>query len=122
MRLGVLAQLATIITLGLLEYLGERREIIDRLVGLRPDRHLQAHLTRQILDRFEEGHALVAHQKTDGAAVLAAAEAMIKLLVGADRERRGFFFVERTTGLVILTGLFERHAPIDQLDDIDARQ
>jgi hypothetical protein len=52
--------------------------------------HLQAHLPCQILHRFDEVHAGVVHQKADGVAVLAAAEAVIELLGRAHAELGDF--------------------------------
>ena len=45
-------------------------------------------LTGQVLDGLDEGHARVVHQKADGVAVFAAAEAVVELFGGAHRERR----------------------------------
>src|SRR5713226_811590 len=76
----------------------------------------------QLLDRLGKTHALVLHQETDGAAMRAATKTMIKLFAGTDRERRGFLFMERTTGLVVLAHFTQRHARIDDLDDVHAQQ
>ena len=51
-----------------------------------------------------------------------AAETVIELLVGADREGRRFFVVERAAGLVIFAALFERHVLVDHVHDVDARE
>ena len=47
-------------------------------------RHHHADTARQILDRIDVAHALMFHQKTDGAAMRSAAEAMVELLGLAD--------------------------------------
>ena len=61
------------------------------------------------------------HEEADGGAVGSAAETVIELLVGADGEGGGLLVVEGATGLVILAGLAQRYAPVDQLDDIATR-
>lgn len=60
----------------------------------------------QVLDGLGEIQVVVVHEKAEGVAAGAAAEAVIELLVGADAERRGFLFMERAAGGVVLAGLF----------------
>ncbi len=83
-------------------------------------RHGQADPTGQFLYRIDKAHVIVFHQEADRGAVRAAAEAVIELLGLADTEGRGLFVVERTAGHVIAPGLFQRHARIDHIDDVDA--
>jgi hypothetical protein len=52
----------------------------------------------------------------------AAAEAVIELLGWADRKRGRAFVVERATRRVVATGALLRHARLDHLDDVDARE
>ena len=58
-------------------------------------RYLQAVLLGQVLDGFNEGHARVVHQKTDGVTVFTAAKAVVELLGWADAERRRLFPMKR---------------------------
>ena len=86
------------------------------------DRHLQPGTFRQLFDRLDETQIGVFHQETDGGAVRAATEAMVKLLDLAYRKRRSFFFVERAASLIFRALSGQRHAPVDDLDDIDPHQ
>ena len=63
--------------------------------------HGHAGTTGQFLDRVDEAHALVLHQKADRGAVRAAAEAVIELLDRAHRERWGFLAVEGAAGGIV---------------------
>jgi hypothetical protein len=63
---------------------------------------------------------VVIHQEANCIAGLLAAEAVVKLLAGADREGSGLFAVERATGPVFAAFLFLWYASVDDLDDIDA--
>src|SRR5690606_7649118 len=74
------------------------------------------------LDRLGEAHALVLHEEADRGAVRAAAEAVIELLRRAHGEGRRLLVVERTAGLVVLAGPFERNARVDDFHDIRAQQ
>src|SRR6185437_1472500 len=47
---------------------------------------------------------------------------MVELLVRADRERRRALVVERTARRPVAAGLFQRHALLDHVDNVDARQ
>jgi hypothetical protein len=64
----------------------------------------------------------VFHQEADGAAVRAAAEAVIELLGGADREGGGLFAVEGAAGDIVRAGLFQGQVALDDVDDVDARE
>src|SRR5690606_24742697 len=64
----------------------------------------------------------VIHQKTDRRAVRATTKTMIKLLGRTDIKRRGFFIMERATGTVLPAFFLQRHARVNHLDDIGARQ
>ena len=89
-------------------------------VGFAGFRHRQADVLRQRRHRVGKAHVLIFHQEAERGAVRAAAEAVIELLGRADREGGGFFAVEGAAGLVILPGFFQRHAPVDDVDDVDA--
>lgn len=52
----------------------------------------------------------------------ATAKAVIKLFIGIDIKRWGFFLMKRAAGGVFLTLFFEGHLPMDQLDEIRAGQ
>jgi len=67
-----------------------------------------------------KAHVLVFHQETERGAVCAAAEAVVELLGRADREGGCFFAVKGAAGLVVLPSFLQRHAPIDDVDDVDA--
>jgi hypothetical protein len=83
-------------------------------------RDLQADRGGQVLDRLDEADAGVLHQEADGAAVRAAAEAVVELLGRADREGGGFLGMEGTAGAVIGARLLQRHVAFDHIDDVDA--
>ena len=76
----------------------------------------------ELFDRLGKGLAAVFHQEADRRAVGAAAEAVVELLAGAYRERRGLFAMERTARLVVGAGLLEWDATVDDVDDVDAAQ
>src|SRR5690606_17023646 len=82
-------------------------------------RHLDADSLGQILDRVDEAEIVVLHQEAERVAVLAAAEAVIEVLLGDDRERGRLLSVEGATGFVFPAVLFQRHAAADQLDQVD---
>ncbi|GEM_PF-4186335 len=58
----------------------------------------------QILDGLGEIQVVVVHDEAEGIATRATTEAVIKLLVGTDAERRCLFLVERTAGAEVLAG------------------
>ena len=81
-------------------------------------RHRHAGAVGQILHGFGEAQSLVFHDETDGRAVRAAAEAVVELFARADGERRGLFFVERAAGHVVGAAFLQRHALVDDVDNI----
>ncbi len=83
-------------------------------------RDLHAGLLRQLFHGLAKVLALVLHQEGDRAAVGAAAEAMVELLLGADGEGGGLLVVKRATGLVVLPRLAQGDAAVDEVDDVDA--
>ena len=85
-------------------------------------RHRHAGAVGQILHRFAEAQSLILHDKTDGRAVCAAAEAVVKLFAGAHRKRRRFFFVKGAAGHIICAAFFQRYVLVDDVDDIDFGQ
>ena len=86
------------------------------------ERHGHADPGGEIFDRIDEFEAVVVHQELDRRTMRAAAEAVIELLGWADRKRGRAFVVERATRRVVATGALQRHARLDHLDDVDARE
>ena len=84
--------------------------------------HLQAHALGQILNRFDETHARVVHQKADGVAVLAAAKAVVELLGGAHAERGRLFPVKGAQPHEVGAPFFELHIAAHDIDHVDARE
>src|SRR5690606_21018931 len=83
--------------------------------------HLEARSRGEFLDRLDEAEVVVLHDEAERGPVRTAAEAVIELLVGADRERRRLLVVERAAGLVLPPRALQLHAAADHLDDVDAR-
>ena len=83
-------------------------------------RHLQAVFLRQVGHGFDKAHAGMFHQEADGIAVLAAAEAMKKLLGRADREGWRVFPMERAQPHEVGAAFFELHVAPDDFDNVDA--
>jgi hypothetical protein len=83
-------------------------------------RYGQTGILGQCRHRIAKAHVLVLHQEADGGAVCATPKAMIELLGRTDSEGGGLLAVKRTTGLVVLPGLFQRHTPVDDVDDVDS--
>ena len=79
-----------------------------------------ADVLRQILHRFDKGHARMLHQEANGIAVFAAAKAMEKLFGRADRKRRRLLAVERAQPHEIGPAFFELHIAAHHLDNVDA--
>ena len=77
-------------------------------------------LSSQLFYRLDELHMLVLHQETDGRAMGTATEAVVELFGRTDGKGGGLFVVEGTTGLVFASGLFQRHARVDDIDNVDA--
>ena len=63
---------------------------------------------------------VVVHDKAEGVAAGATAEAVVELFVGADAEGGGFLFVKRAAGAVILAGFFQLYARTHHVDDVGA--
>ena len=80
--------------------------------------HSHTHAVGQVLHRFHKAQPLVFHNKAQRRAVGTAAEAVVKLLAGAYRKRRRFFFVKRAAGHVVGTAFFQRHLLVDNIDNI----
>ena len=123
---GVFEVLAPGLT-GLLQHIGEGGLLLALLGGagavLRAGvvlGHLHAELLGQVFDGFNEGHARVLHQETDGVAVLAATKAVVELFGRADRERGRFFAVKRAQAHVVGAPLFELHVAAHDLHHIRA--
>ena len=121
------AQLLAVILAGLFQHVGERGLLLLAFGGAGAlfragvvIRHLQAVLLCQILHGFDEAHAVVFHQETDGIPVLAAAEAMVELLGRADGERGRFLPVKRAQAEEVGARLAQLHVAAHHLDHIDA--
>ena len=65
---------------------------------------------------------VIVHQKADGAAIHTAAEAVIELFIGRDRERGSLLAMKRAVGFVIGSGFFQWHIAIYQVDNVDSIQ
>lgn len=72
--------------------------------------YLHASGAGQFLDSLGKVQVVVVHDEAEGVAAGTTAEAVIELLVGADREGRGFFLVKRAAGGVVLAGFFQLDA------------
>ena len=83
-------------------------------------RHLHVVEARELFDGLGKFETLIAHEKTDGVAGNAAAEALEELFGGADREGRRLFLVEGAARLIVLSGLLERHITSHDVDDVGA--
>ncbi len=82
--------------------------------------HLHALLAGELFDGVGELEAVILHDKADGVAVGATAETVIELLLLADGKRGAFFVMKRAASLVVLTGFFQPHSRVDQLDYVCA--
>src|SRR5690606_11769278 len=85
-------------------------------------RHLHPGLACELVDRIEELEPVVVHQERGRRAVRAAAEAVVELLGRRDRERGRALVVERAARRILPALALERHARLDHLDDVGARQ
>jgi hypothetical protein len=74
----------------------------------------------EVLDGLRKVDVLVVHDEAEGVAAGAAAEAVVELLLGIDAEGGGLFVVEGAARAVVLAGFLELHAPVDDVDDVDA--
>ena len=127
-RLGRAAQLLAVIIAGhphrVAQAGGHRRLGASRRAitadGRGFARHRHAHRLRQVRYRLGKTQAGVLHQETDGGAVRATTEAMIKLLGRADRKRRAFLVMERAQTHKIGAALLQLHKTADHLDNVDA--
>jgi len=82
--------------------------------------HRHAHLLGEVAHRIEKAHPRIGHQEAQRVAVHAAAEAMVGLPGGADREAGRLLAVERAQAFVVDAGLLELHVAAHHLDDVDA--
>ena len=65
------------------------------------------------------GRARFLHQKTDGGTVRAAAEAVIKLLLLADGERRCLFLVKWAQRLMVASHFAQWQALVNDVNDVE---
>ena len=84
-------------------------------------RHLHADVGGEFLDSVDEAESRVLHQETDGAAVRAAAEAVVELFAGLT-VKDGVFSMEGQQALWLAPALAQRHVALDDIDDVDARE
>jgi hypothetical protein len=68
---------------------------------------------------FRERHVADLHQEGKSIPSLAAPEAMVNLLFGVDRKRRGFFLVKGTGPDEVPPGFLQRDILGNQIDNID---
>ncbi len=122
-------QLLAIGLAGLFQHVGQRGLLLPLLGRARPIlraglilRNLQPVVLGQVAYGLDKAHAGVFHQEVDGVAMLAAAEAVVELLGGADRERRRLLGVERAQSHEIGPPLLELYVAADDLHDVDARK
>ena len=81
-------------------------------------RHLHAVDIGQTTNSLGELEVFNVHQKTDGIACFAAAEALKDLLGGTDGKGRRLFFVKRTARHEIASALLEGHITADHINDV----
>ena len=93
-----------------------------RIPAAAPLGQFQPRVPGQLLHGVQKFQPLVGHQKADGVATRAAAEAVIKLLAGTDRKGWSFFGVKRATGREFTTRPAQRHPAVDDLDEIHPAQ
>ena len=84
--------------------------------------HGQAALLGQLVHGLGKARAGVLHQKVDGVAMLAAAEAVIELFGGADAERGRFLGVKRAQAHEIGAAFFQLHVAAHHLHHVGAGQ
>ena len=82
-------------------------------------RHRHADLLRQLPHRIDESESAVLAQKPDGVAVRSAAEAVIELLRGTDREARGFLAVEWAQAEIVGPAAAQRDVARHEFDEVD---
>jgi len=83
-------------------------------------RHLKAGLLGQVMDRFNERHAGMFHQKADDIAGFAATKAVVELFGRAHAERGRLFAVKRTQPHEIGPAFFQLHMPPDDFHHVRA--
>ena len=69
---------------------------------------------------FHEVQAQTLHDEGEDVAGLAAAEALVEPLLGADRKRRCLLVMKRAQALVVTAGLLQAHACADHVEQIRA--
>ncbi len=83
-------------------------------------RYLHALHAGEFFDGIGKFETVVLHDKADGIAVGATTETVVELLLLADGKRGAFFVMKRAASLVVLTGFFQPHSRVDQLDYVCA--
>ena len=81
-------------------------------------RQVDPELLRHHLQGLGEFHVMKFHHKGKDVAMLAAAETVVKLPLGVDRKRRGFFIVKRTPAGKARAGPFQLDVLANHLDDV----
>ena len=107
----------------LLVGLGRRRQRLDQGGARAPARgaslrHRNPGAAAELLHRFDEADLLRLHHEPEHVAARLAAEAVVELTLGMDRERRGLFTVKRTQAHEVPADALERHRLGDDLDDV----
>ena len=123
LRLRVVAQLVAV------KFRGGLQHIIEWLVVLSWGvvvavfaRHVDAGRGGEGLNGLDKAHVLIVHEEAECATGGTATEAVIKLLVLTNAERRGFFAVEGAAGHEILALFLQRHTRVDDINDVDATE
>jgi len=99
---------------GLVQLLVLRRLLVGPLVRLDGDPHALG----KAPDRLHKRDLFELHDERVDVPPLAAAEAVVHLLFGADGERGGLFGVEGAATDVILTPFFQGNVQANHIDDV----
>jgi len=83
---------------------------------------LHSGLPGELFDCLAEALMLVLHEETDGAAMGAAAEAMVELLLATDSKGGGLLVVKGAACLIVLSRLAQVDAVVDEFDDVGASE
>src|SRR5690606_27922905 len=100
-----------------------REVLADLLPAARPFLgHLKADRRGEVLDRVHVAERRIGHEKADGVAMGAAAEAVVELLRRAHGERGGLLAVKRAKAKIVGARLLELEVAGDDVDDVDAAE
>ena len=76
----------------------------------------------QAFHRLPKVEALVIHDEPQGIAPGTTAKAIVELPLRVDRERGGFFIMERTAGAVVFARFFKFYTTVNDLNNIESIQ